>query len=61
MKDFLLFCIKGVIGLLSYFIGTIIAGIGFIMVFGGFTWETWPVTLIGVPIFLIGAWLQFRP
>ena len=32
MKDFLLFCVECVVGFLRYIVGTIIAGIGFVMV-----------------------------
>lgn len=60
MKDFLLFCVECVVGFLRYIVGTIIAGIGFVMVLGGFTVEHWPVTVLGVPILLIGVWTQYR-
>lgn len=56
---FLLFLGTCVLSFVSYFIGVLIAGIGFIMVFGGFTSEHWPVTILGIPILLAGAWLQF--
>ncbi len=55
MKDFLLFCVECVVGFLRYIVGPIIASIGFVMVLGGFTLEHWPVTVLGVPILLIGA------
>lgn len=60
IKDFLLFCLKCVADFLLNIAGTIIAGLGFVMVIGGFTIETWPVTVLGVPLLLLGLWMQYR-
>ena len=60
MKDFLLFCLKCTIDFLLHVAGTIIAGIGFIMIAGGFAVEFWPMTVLGVLMLLGGAWMQYR-
>lgn len=61
MRDFVLFCFRRVADLLLHFAGTIIGGLGFAMVIGGFAIETWPVTVLGVPLLLLGLWMQDRP
>lgn len=60
IKDFLLFCLRFLADALLNIGGTIIGGLGFVLVIGGFTIETWPVTILGVPILLLGLWMQNR-
>lgn len=59
IKDFLLFCLKCIIGLLRYSAGTIIEGVGCIMMLGGFIAENWLMAILGVVILLIGTWIQY--
>lgn len=59
MKDFALSCLKCIIGLLRYSVGTIIASLGCLMMLGGTIAEHWPAALLGIPILLIGPWVQY--
>ena len=60
MKDFLRIAISCVASFVLYYLGVIIAGIGLILVLvgeaEGYRWLTLP----GIPLLLLGAWIQYK-